>query len=70
MSTLPIWPPLFFAATAAAAAPAVVRRWIVVENDVHREVTERVFRDLVASCKRIEVVRNPHEDVITHVCYR
>jgi len=76
--SMPMWPPIFITAAPARAAhpkPAptplpVRRRWMIVEDNVRREVEEREYRDALASCNQVEVAHYPHEEVITHLCYR
>jgi hypothetical protein len=68
---LPVWPPTFqIAVVNASAATTNPERWIIVDGAIRRDVSERDFRDALASCARIEVVRYPHEDFVTHICYR
>lgn len=73
---MPMWPPIF---TAAPAHPAVAatplaaaarRRWLIVDENLRREVDEREYTAALGSCDQVEVVHYPHEDVITHMCYR
>jgi hypothetical protein len=51
-----------------SAAPR--RRWLIVDENLRREVAEREYVAALASCDRVEVAHFTHEDVITHVCYR
>jgi len=73
---MPMWPPVFAAATTRAnpggtATPLPVRRrWLIIDDTVRREVDETEYRDALASCDRVEVAHYPHEDVVTHLCYR
>ncbi len=73
---MPMWPPTFSAGPAPApATPAPVsaaprRRWLIVDENLRREVAEREYVAALASCDRVEVAHFTHEDVITHVCYR
>ncbi|GAC1425321.1 MAG: hypothetical protein NVSMB64_32370 [Candidatus Velthaea sp.] len=72
MPALPMWPPVSFAAAKpiALVATAIRERWIIVDGSVRREVSERDFRGALGTCARIEVARYPHDDVVTHICYR
>jgi hypothetical protein len=74
---MPMWPPIFTAAPAQPAATATPlataaarRRWLIVDENLRREVDEREYTAALGSCDRVEVVHYPHEDVITHMCYR
>ncbi len=75
--SMPMWPPIFAAAATPRPSPAptgppatVRRRWMIVDDTVRREVDEAEYRSALASCSRVEVARYPHEDIITHLCYR
>jgi hypothetical protein len=74
--SMPMWPPVFAvgtprAITAAAPSPAPLRRrWMIVDETVRREVSESEYRSALASCDRVEAAHYPHEDVVTHLCYR
>lgn len=72
MPSLPIWPPIFLATSASKSAPEAPgrQRWVIVEGSIRRDVTEHEYRAVLGSCERIEVVRYPHDDAVTHVCYR
>ncbi len=76
--SMPMWPPIFITAapahvarpTPAPTPPPIRRRWMIVEDNVRREVEEREYGAALASCNGVEVARYPHEEVITHLCYR
>jgi hypothetical protein len=74
--SMPMWPPVFTAMTTrtqpvpTASPTPLRRRWMIVDDNVRREVDEAEYRDALASCDRIEVAHYPHEDVVTHLCYR
>jgi hypothetical protein len=68
---LPVWPPTFIATTAAPSpSPDARERWVVVDGSIRRNVDEREYLSELASCRRIEVIRYPHDSYVTHVCYR
>ena len=67
-----MWPAIAIAGAhpARAVTTNVHDRWIIVDGSVRREVSERDFRGALGTCARIEVARYPHDDAVTHICYR
>jgi hypothetical protein len=57
--SMPMWP-----------AVSMRRRWMIVDDTVRREVTQAEYRAALQSSSRVEVAHFPHEDVLTHFCYR
>jgi hypothetical protein len=73
--SMPMWPPLLADAPTPAPIPrrspeALQRQWLIVDGTVRRLVAEVEFRAALVGCDRLEVVRYPHSDIETHICYR
>ncbi len=67
------WPAASAPVPANSPAPAPARpgvRYAVVDGGIRRLVTEREYRETVAGCTKIEVIRYPGETIVTNVCYR
>ena len=67
--SMPMWPELLGTAMPAgkrdAAATALRRRWVIVDETVRREVDESEYRAALASCSRVEVTRDPQAGIVT-----
>lgn len=68
--SMPMWPLLLDAAVPAgrladARSAIPLRRWVIVEEAVRREVDEVEYRAALASCARVEVTRDPHAGIVT-----
>jgi hypothetical protein len=70
---LPLWPQMFIAAPVSRAAVSSSlsrQRWVIVDGTVRLEVTAADFVAALEHCRRVEVLRYPHDDAVTNVCYR
>jgi hypothetical protein len=74
--SMPMWPLVLRTAVTQAVPPEtasgspVRRRWLIVDETVRREVDESEFQAALLSCSRVEMIRDPNDDVVTTLCCR